>query len=424
MPVKRGNTWHADFCLDGIRYRQSLQTSDWREGQNREKDLIAEARLGKLHARTIPSGKLPFRTAAAQFISDPVRDIRPLSRRTETERSRAVSRVLGDRPVKSLTTADVLGYIARRREEGRAAATINRELDLLRGVLKRAKRWHLFVDEIRPLALPESIGRVLSLDEKLQLLRTAASRPEWQSAHSAAVLTLNTTMRACEVRGLRWRDVDLLDRSLRVQQSKSRKGVRILPLNADAMEAMTMLYQRAKQLGASAPDHYVFFACEHGHFDPERPQRSWRTAWRRITRLISCPVCGMNQDPDKTCAAEGCAANISKVRSHFAGLRFHDLRHQAITELAESQASDRTIRDIAGHVSNRMLEHYSHIRMGAKRAALDAIATKPTARGYDTTTATNCRAGEDKGLDVIEKMVELVGIEPTTSSLRTMRSPS
>jgi len=25
---------------------------------------------------------------------------------------------------------------------------------------------------------------------------------------------------------------------------------------------------------------------------------------------------------------------------------------------------------------------------------------------------------------VIEKMVELVGIEPTTSSLRTMRSPS
>ena len=29
---------------------------------------------------------------------------------------------------------------------------------------------------------------------------------------------------------------------------------------------------------------------------------------------------------------------------------------------------------IAGHVSRRMIEHYSHIRMEAKRAAVDAIA--------------------------------------------------
>ena len=30
---------------------------------------------------------------------------------------------------------------------------------------------------------------------------------------------------------------------------------------------------------------------------------------------------------------------------------------------------------IAGHVSRTMLEHYSHIRMAAKRAALEAIST-------------------------------------------------
>jgi hypothetical protein len=29
---------------------------------------------------------------------------------------------------------------------------------------------------------------------------------------------------------------------------------------------------------------------------------------------------------------------------------------------------------IAGHVSRRMIEHYSHIRMEAKRDAVDAIA--------------------------------------------------
>lgn len=40
-------------------------------------------------------------------------------------------------------------------------------------------------------------------------------------------------------------------------------------------------------------------------------------------------------------------------------MRFHDFRHHAITELAESQASDATIMAIAGHVSRQMLENYS-----------------------------------------------------------------
>lgn len=55
------------------------------------------------------------------------------------------------------------------------------------------------------------------------------------------------------------------------------------------------------------------------------------------------------------------------------GLRFHDLRHQAITEMAETGASDATLMAIAGHMSRRMMEHYSHVRMAAKRDALDKL---------------------------------------------------
>jgi len=54
-------------------------------------------------------------------------------------------------------------------------------------------------------------------------------------------------------------------------------------------------------------------------------------------------------------------------------LRFHDLRHQAITELAEKGCSDQTIMSIAGHVSQEMLNHYSHIRIIAKRQALESL---------------------------------------------------
>jgi|GEM_PF-1282383 len=48
-----------------------------------------------------------------------------------------------------------------------------------------------------------------------------------------------------------------------------------------------------------------------------------------------------------------------------------------ITKFAEGQASEQTIMAIAGHLSRAMLEHYSHIRMAAKRAALEGIAKGP-----------------------------------------------
>lgn len=57
----------------------------------------------------------------------------------------------------------------------------------------------------------------------------------------------------------------------------------------------------------------------------------------------------------------------------FLGLRFHDLRHLAITKLAESEASDSTIMSIAGHMDRAMLEHYSHIRDDAKRKAVNGM---------------------------------------------------
>jgi|GEM_PF-1152638 len=67
---------------------------------------------------------------------------------------------------------------------------------------------------------------------------------------------------------------------------------------------------------------------------------------------------------------------MKDVKSPLTGLRFHDLRHHVITELAESQASDGTIMAIAGHVSPKMLQRYSHIRIQAKRTVLDSISTR------------------------------------------------
>jgi integrase len=80
--------------------------------------------------------------------------------------------------------------------------------------------------------------------------------------------------------------------------------------------------------------------------DPTRPITSFKTAWIKVR---------------KNAGVKG---------------RWHDNRHTLVTELAESGAGDEVIMSIAGHVSRAMLSRYSHVRMEAKRRALDGIAAR------------------------------------------------
>ncbi len=428
--TKRGRTWHTQFFVDGRRFRRSLETTDWREAQRKERALIADAEAGKLAATKDDFARLPFAEAAERFLGDRIPHLAPRSIQTELERVKPINKRLGATPVWRITPEQVLSYVRERKMAGRSNATINRELDIIRGVLKRAKRWHHFSEEIHPLPVRQNIGRALTYEEKVKLLGRAAARPEWQTVAWAARLALNTTMRGCEIKELRWRDVDMIGRSLTVRKSKTEAGERVIPLNSDAWAVILELYRLSETLGGFDPSHCLFPACETAHIDPMRPMKSWRTSWRRLTRAIHCSGCGLLQEAGETCSH--CSADISGLKSPFDGFRFHDLRHQAITELAESKASDQTIMSIAGHVSKKMLQHYSHVRMEAKRNALDALSMRPngtasfsdTIEGYDTNYDTK-RVPESEGMpQVADLMVELSGIEPLASSLRTRRSPS
>jgi len=54
--------------------------------------------------------------------------------------------------------------------------------------------------------------------------------------------------------------------------------------------------------------------------------------------------------------------------------RIHDLRHTAATKLAEAGTPETTMLALMGHMSRKMLERYSHIRMAAKRTAVESLA--------------------------------------------------
>ena len=149
---------------------------------------MADAKAGKLAATKDDFARLPFAEAAEQFLVDRIPHLAPRSIQTERERVKPINKRLGAVPVWRVTPEQVLSYVRERKTAGRSNATINRELEIIRGVLKRAKRWHHFSEEIHPLPVRQNIGRALTYEEKVKLLRRAAARPEWQTVAWAARL--------------------------------------------------------------------------------------------------------------------------------------------------------------------------------------------------------------------------------------------
>jgi len=205
------------LLLDLSFFPHSLQNSLWLYHK-----LAGEAKRKGI-------ARLPFKLAAEQFTADRESAIAALSAKTERERARAVNRVFGSRTVASISPEDVLAYMRTRKEQGMSNATANRELDIIRGVLKKAKRWHRFADDVKPLKMTESIGRALLAEEKIRLLHFAAMHSSWESAYFASVLAFNTTCRGCELKGIQWRDVDLINRTVTIRRSKTEAGKRVIP---------------------------------------------------------------------------------------------------------------------------------------------------------------------------------------------------
>jgi integrase len=313
---KRGKTWHCHFVVNGQRFRQSLGTTDWREAQSKEKQLIAEASEGKLTQNSTTMARQPFGQAADDYVSARKLELATASQTKEKQLLVQLRIYFKQEPLKAITAKRITDYRAWRADQGVGPATLNAELGILRRVLKRAKLWARVADDVRPLKEPTTIGRALTEDDKQRLLKTAVMRPEWETAYLAAILCLNTTARGCELKSLQWSDVDLFARTLAIRTSKTAAGERVVPLTDVAASALARLRRRAESFGPVEPSHYIFAAFVPkftfsgkkviGYnitaFDPNTHVKSWRSAWRTLTKKAGLP-----------------------------GFRFHDLRHCAIT---------------------------------------------------------------------------------------------
>ena len=288
-----------------------------------------------------------------------------------------LTRLLGTLMLLQVTPDVVKRYQHDRLKEEAAPKTINEEVGLLlrlcgdqgdaiRGVLKRTKSLKL--------KLPPSPGKPFEGDEQARMLAVARTstlaaresclrRAQGERAprgakqggspciYPALVIALNCGMRNAEIRCLTWGQIDFEKRFLTVGKSKTAAGTgRTIPLNGTLLDAL-LEHSRwyVQQFGETRSEWFLFPGGGRFPKDPTVAITSLRTAWSMV-----------------------------RTKAGVKG-RWHDNRHTLITELAESGAGDETIMEIAGHVSRQMLSRYSHIRMQAKRDALEEIARRRAA---------------------------------------------
>lgn len=352
---KNGTFYHYEFVLDGRRHRGSTGTTSKPQAiqeERRQRERLEKSYSQILEEESREQRRKTIQHAAEDFLED---------YRTKHESPTFavyalghVSRLMGGSLVVEITPNVVKRYQADRLKEKAAPKTINDEVQLLlrlcgeQGDLIRAT---LRRDKALKLALPPSPGRPYSADEKARMLEESLKLRTPQM-RAALALDLNTGLRDKELRQIRWEQIDLIDtKALTVGKSKTAAGTgRIVPLNETALAALVehaAWYTR--RFGECRPEWYVFAFGTPLPKDPTRPITSFKTAWTKVR---------------KEAGVKG---------------RWHDNRHTLVTELAEGGAGDEVIMSIAGHVSRAMLSRYSHVRMEAKRRALDEIAARQRA---------------------------------------------
>jgi len=258
---------------------------------------------------------------------------------------------LGTTLVCEIEASDIGAYQKARLAQRASGATINKEISCLSSILRDYDVWEQVRRDVKRLEENEEAGRALSREEENRLLECASiigrHQGTWTPLYTVTVLGLNTGMRHKEIRMLKWKNLDMENRVLKVGESKTEaaKG-RAVPLTQPAWAALDVWASRFPDRTA---EHFVFPACENGHTDPERPVANWRTAWRRA-----------------------CREAVLK------GLRFHDLRHTTATKLPEQGTPIAVVSQILGWSAStavRMSKRYGQIRPEVQRRALVAVAT-------------------------------------------------
>jgi integrase len=310
----RGNTWQARVARNG--FPPEVKTFATRQDAERwARSVETEMDQGSFISRDEAEA-----TTLKSIIERYIADVCPSKRGGSDEaiRLRKTCRMkLAKLSMAALTPKIIAAYRDERLTQV-MPGTVIRELAYLSSIINHARReWGIHianpVESVRRPPAPQGRNRVLSADEEVQLL--AALVPAGRRnplLRPATILSLETAMRRGELLQLRWTNINFLDQTAYLPMTKNGTA-RVVPLSKKAIQLL-------RELPRDIDERVFPIKAETVH-----------AAFRK-------------------------ACNRARITD----FRWHDLRHTAITRLAEKLPNLIELAAVSGHQSLAMLKKYYH----------------------------------------------------------------
>lgn len=340
--VERNGKWYAR-----IRWTESngKRRDAWFPAKNKtHASQIIEQKIGDLKTvgpRSIDGDRVKFSQLAqvyqerklipARFVgSTKVAGLK--NHKTPRTILRTLTDHFGKRPIKTITHSDVEQYKLLRLDTPtsrgqRQIAGVNRELELLRALFRFAIREGYLMrspfemgdplisrtDEVRR-------ERILTHEEEQRLLDSCLTHHAnggQRRLHLRPFLiaALDTACRRGELFKLKWADVDLIARTLTIRAENSKTArPRMIGMTRRLYEELTNIWERS-----SHDKDALVFGLSY----------TIKTGWGSL-----CKETGIK------------------------GLRFHDLRHTAITRMVQTRQPSALIMKVSGHTQHNTFARY------------------------------------------------------------------
>lgn len=232
---------------------------------------------------------------------------------------------IGDLRLTRIYPPDIRELLAEREREQYSGRTRRAILDVLRMILRMAERDGLVERNPAELVDPPRLNAKEPIHFTAEQARRFLDATQGDALGSLYAMALGTGLRRGELLALGWQDIAPDRRSLNVRQSKSRAGVRTVPIPAFAALALDAL-------------------------EP-RPGRIWPYDPSYVTRHVKV-ICRRAGLPEVT---------------------FHALRHSAASILLAEGVPMEIIRQVLGHTRVSMSGHYARAEDEQKREALERL---------------------------------------------------
>lgn len=345
-------TWKAMIRKKGFpttvkTFRTKRDAEDW---ARRTEDEMVRG----IYIQRAPAEKMTFNAALDRYLSEVTPTKRPKTQQAERNRAAPLKTFFGKYSLATISAELVAEYRDKRLagedrldKEGnprpRSASTVRLEMALLGHLFTTAiKEWGIGltynpVMNVRRPSPGAGRNRRLSQDEEQRLLNAI-------DEHSNPMLgwivriAVETGMRSSEITSLTLGQVNLQKRIVTLLETKNTMP-RTVPLTLEAVEQ----FQQATNNPVRPPDTNLVFFGEPGR-DGTRKPYTFNKIWMQIKENV-----GLKD------------------------LRFHDLRHEAVSRFVEGGLSDQQVAAISGHKSMQMLRRYTHLRAEDLVDELDAI---------------------------------------------------